>query len=107
VARSNSSADEPARWQGQDLILRVQAQPRASRNEFAGLHGNAVKIRLTAPPVEGQANAALCAFLAEAFGVAKSQVELLRGDSSRQKQVKITAPARLPEALKISIKSPA
>jgi hypothetical protein len=107
VARSNSSADAPARWDGRDLILRVQVQPRASRSEFAGLHGNAVKIRLTAPPVEGQANTALCAFLAEAFGVAKNRVELLRGDSSRQKQVKITAPARLPPELKISLKSPA
>jgi uncharacterized protein (TIGR00251 family) len=90
---------EAIRRDGADLILRVQVQPRASRNEFAGLHGDRLKIRLTAPPVEGAANAALIAFLAEAFGVAKRQVTLLAGDTGRAKTLRIAGPARLPAEL--------
>jgi uncharacterized protein (TIGR00251 family) len=103
VARSTSCADLPgaARWDGTDLILRVQVQPRASRDEFAGLHAGAIKIRLTSPPVDGKANAALIAFLAEAFGVAKRQVTLLKGDSGRAKQLRIQAPARFPPGLPV------
>jgi hypothetical protein len=90
---------EAIRRDGADLILRVQVQPRASRNEFAGLHGDRIKIRLTAPPVEGAANAALIAFLAEAFGVAKRQVTLLAGDTGRAKTLRIAGPAHLPAEL--------
>ena len=84
------------RWDGPDLILRVQVQPRASRDEFAGLHGDALKIRLTAPPVDGKANAALADFLATAFGVAKRQVQLLAGETGRAKLLRICIPARIP-----------
>ncbi len=52
------------RWDGEDLILDCHLQPKASSDEFAGLHGDRLKIRLTAPPVEGKANAHLMAFLA-------------------------------------------
>ncbi|MFX8899343.1 DUF167 family protein, partial [Acinetobacter baumannii] len=62
------------RWDGEDLLLDCHLQPKASRDEFAGLHGERLKIRLTAPPVEGKANAHLLAFLGKAFGVAKSLV---------------------------------
>lgn len=61
------------RWDGEDLILACHLQPKASRDEFAGLHGDRLKIRLTAPPIEGRANAHLMAFLADAFGVAKTR----------------------------------
>jgi len=103
VAHSTSCADlpGPARWDGADLILRVQVQPRASCDEFAGIHAGAVKIRLTSPPVDGKANAALIAFLAEAFGVAKRQVTLLKGDTGRAKQLRIQAPVRFPPGLPI------
>lgn len=103
MARSTSCADTPgpARWEGADLILRVQVQPRASRDEFAGLHAGALKIRLTSPPVDGKANAALIAFLAEAFGVAKRQVTLLKGETGRAKQLRIQAPLRFPPDLPI------
>ena len=60
------------RWDGEDLLLAVHLQPKASKDEFAGLHGDRLKIRLTAPPVEGKANAHLMAFLAKAFGVPNS-----------------------------------
>lgn len=103
MARSNSCADlsGPARWDGADLILRVQVQPRASGDEFAGAHAGAIKIRLTSPPVDGKANAALIAFLAEAFGVAKRQVTLLKGETGRVKQLRIRAPARFPPGLAV------
>lgn len=89
------------RWQDGDLLLSVQVQPRARGSEFAGLHGDHLKIRLAAPPVDGQANAALIDFLAEAFGVPKRQVVLVAGASGRSKRLRIAAPARLPAGLPI------
>ena len=88
------------------LILNLHIQPGAKHTGFAGLYGEAAKLRLRAPPVDGKANAALCAFLAEICGAAKSEVELLSGESSRAKRVRI-APApgraeRLRAALAVS-----
>ncbi len=85
------------RWDGEDLILDCHLQPKASSDEFAGLHGERLKIRLTAPPVEGKANAHLLAFLGKAFGVAKSQVSLISGELNRQKRVRIQHPQKLPD----------
>lgn len=85
------------RWDGADLLLACHLQPKASKDEFAGLHGERLKIRISAPPIDGRANAQLLAFIAKAFGVAKSQVSLDSGDSSRQKHVRIQAPRQLPE----------
>jgi uncharacterized protein (TIGR00251 family) len=65
--------------------LRVRLQPRARRNEVAGERGGAVLIRVTAPPVDGKANAALCKLVADAAGVAPSRVRIVRGDASRDK----------------------
>ena len=87
------------RWDGDDLVLDCHLQPKASKDEFAGLHGERLKIRLTAPPVEGKANAHLLAFLGKAFGVAKSQVSLESGELNRQKRVRIRAPQKLPAEL--------
>ncbi|WP_277373049.1 DUF167 domain-containing protein [Pseudomonas sp. AA-38] len=84
------------RWDGEDLILDCHLQPKASKDEFAGLHGERLKIRLTTPPVDGKANAHLQAFLAKAFGVAKSQVSLESGELNRQKRLRIHAPRCLP-----------
>lgn len=84
------------RWDGEDLILDCHLQPKASKDEFAGLHGERLKIRLTAPPVDGKANAHLQAFLARSFGVAKSQVRLESGELNRQKRLRIEAPKILP-----------
>jgi len=89
------------RWQGEDLLLAVQLQPRASRDEIVGPHGDALKIRLTAPPVDGQANACLIKFLAKAFGVSRSQVRLVSGETARNKQVRIVHPGKLPPAAMI------
>lgn len=84
---------------GGTLLLSVHVQPGARRTEVAGLHGNALKIRLAAPPVEGRANAALVEFLAERFSVPERQVTLIRGQKSREKVVEITGSALKPEAL--------
>ena len=92
-------------WDGDDLILDCHLQPKASRDEFAGLHGERLKIRLTAPPVEGKANAHLLAFLGKAFGVPKSAVILESGELNRQKRVRIPRPTRLPAELGITARS--
>ncbi|MCL1860931.1 MAG: DUF167 domain-containing protein [Proteobacteria bacterium] len=78
------------------LILSLHVQPGAKRTGFAGFHGGAVKLRLSAPPVDGKANAALCAFLADICGAPKSDIRLLSGETSRTKRVRIApAPNRL------------
>ena len=69
--------------------LRVRVQPRAKRSEIAGEREGALVIRVAAPPVDGKANAALCAFLAERLGVPKSAVSVVRGQSSRDKLVRV------------------
>jgi uncharacterized protein (TIGR00251 family) len=79
------------------LVLELHVQPGASRTEVAGTHGDALKVRLAAPPVDGKANAELLRFLAEAFGVPRRDVTLLRGESSRAKVVRITRPAARPD----------
>jgi len=93
-------------WDGGDLILDCHLQPKASKDEFAGLHGQRLKIRLTAPPVEGKANAHLLAFLGKAFGVAKSQVQLVSGELNRQKRVRILSPQKLPELPGLEFQAP-
>lgn len=84
------------------LTLTLHIQPGAKKTGFAGLHGDAMKIRLAAPPVDGKANAALCAFLADFCKVPKSAVSLISGEASRAKRVRIeggasTVAARLRE----------
>ena len=85
----------------QGVTLRVRVQPRSSRNALAGEREGALVVRLTAPPVEGRANQALARLLADALGIAPSAVQLLRGNSGRDKLVAIagvdaaTARARL------------
>ena len=77
--------------------LTLHVQPGARRTEVAGLHGDALKIRLAAPPVDGKANAELVRLLAEAFGVPRRQVAILRGETSRDKLVRVDAPVRRPD----------
>ena len=82
------------------LILDLHVQPGASRTEVSGLHGDALKIRLAARPVEGAANAELVRFLAEVFGVPRRDVTIESGDTSRRKRVRVAGasdPARLHE----------
>lgn len=71
------------------VVLIVHVQPKASKTEFVGIHGDALKFRVAAPPVEGAANAALCEHLAALFSVSKSGVTVLSGHTSRRKRIKI------------------
>jgi len=74
--------------------LTLHIQPGAKKTEVAGVHGDALKIRLAAPPVDGKANAALIAFVADRLGLAKSAVRLKSGQTSRRKVLEVTgAPA--------------
>lgn len=70
-------------------LLTVHVQPGAKRTEVVGIHGDAVKIRLAAPPVDGKANDCLLAFVAEISEVARREVELVSGETSRRKRVRI------------------
>ena len=70
--------------------LSLHVQPGAKKSECAGLHGEALKIRLAAPPVDGKANRELCRMLAELCGVPKSAVDLISGQASRGKTIKVT-----------------
>ena len=83
-------------WEGDDLILSLRIQPKASRDEWVGPHGDNCKVRITAPPVDGKANAHLLQFVAKTCGVAKSQVSLVSGETARNKRVRVIAPRRLP-----------
>jgi len=67
----------------------VHVQPRAARSEISGVRGDDLRVRLTAPPVEGAANAALVVLLADALGVPKRSVRIVSGESSRAKVVEI------------------
>jgi len=67
----------------------VRVIPRAKHNTITGVHGGALKVRLTAPPVEGKANAALEEFLAQVLGVRRSQVQVVAGYTSRQKTISV------------------
>jgi uncharacterized protein len=69
--------------------LRVRLQPRARREEIVGERGGAVLVRVTAPPVDGKANAALCALVAKAAGVAPSRVSVVRGHAARDKVLRV------------------
>ncbi len=70
-------------------VLEILVQPRASRTRAAGEHGGRLKIQLAAPPVEGEANAALVLFLAGALGVRRSDVAILAGETGRRKRVRV------------------
>ncbi len=71
------------------ITLTLHIQPGAKKSEFAGLHGDALKIRLAAPPVDGKANEALLRFIADALSLPKSAVSLKSGQTSRRKVLEI------------------
>ena len=71
------------------MRVSIRVQPRASVDEIAGAHGDALRIRLTAPPVEGAANDALVDFLASVLGIARRDVTIVAGSTSRSKIVEL------------------
>lgn len=78
------------------LRLHILLQPKASKDQILGLHGDELKISITAPPIDGQANAHLVKFLSKLFKVPKSTIILEKGELNRHKQVWIPAPKLLP-----------
>jgi uncharacterized protein len=71
------------------IIFNVRVVPRASKSEIVGELGGALKVRIASPPVDGAANAELIKVLAKTFGVSKSEVEIISGQTSKLKQIKI------------------
>jgi len=77
---------------GDHLILKVRAVPRASKDEIRERMGDALKIRIQAPPVEGKANAYIIRFLSKHWKIPKSTIEILSGETGRNKRLRISAP---------------
>ncbi|MDX3774987.1 DUF167 family protein YggU [Chromatiaceae bacterium AAb-1] len=86
----------PVSWQADALLLHLYIQPKASRDDWVGLHGEEIKVAITAPPVDGKANSHLQKFLAKSFNVAKGQVSIEKGELGRHKTVLINSPRQLP-----------
>jgi uncharacterized protein (TIGR00251 family) len=84
-------------WREDALQLTLQVQPRARRDGVDGLHGDALRVRVQAPPVDDQANRAVTDLLATEFGCARNAVELVRGATGRRKLVRLRTPVRLPD----------
>ncbi|WP_305406456.1 DUF167 family protein YggU [Photobacterium leiognathi] len=84
---------------GDDLIVRLYIQPKASRDQIVGLHGDEIKIAITAPPVDGKANAHLVKYLSKQFKVAKGLIHVEKGLQGRHKQVRIEAPKAIPNKI--------
>ena len=74
---------------GRGVRLTLFIQPKASKNEIIGPHNGALKIKITAPPVDGKANAKLVDFLSEVLDIPKRQIEILKGETGRNKSVEI------------------
>lgn len=77
----------PVRDSPDGAVLTIHVQPNASKTEFVGLHGGALKFRVASPPVDGVANETLCAHLAKLFGLPGKAVTVQSGQSSRKKRV--------------------
>ncbi len=81
---------------GEYIVLKIKAQPQASRSEFCGLYGeDAIKVRVAAPAVEGAANKELIKFLSKQFKVPKSSIEFASGQNSKVKLVKVPKSEKL------------
>lgn len=92
------------RDEGNALVLSLHVQPGATHTSVDGTHGDALKLKLAATPVEGRANAELVRWLARAFGVPRRDVRLLRGETARTKVVRIVAPSLRPDRKWVSVR---
>lgn len=86
----------PVQYTDNNLFLKLYIQPKASRDQIVGLHNNELKIAITAPPVDGKANAHLTKFLAKQCKVPKHQVTIEKGELGRHKKIKIASPEQIP-----------
>ena len=85
----NSSIDDCFKITGNDIIIKVKIVPGSSKNKIVGVYSDALKISITAPPVEGKANKKCIAYLAKYFDAAKSKIEIISGQTSKNKLIKI------------------
>jgi len=84
----------PVREDADGITIDVLVQPRASRDRVGPVHGDRVKVAVTAPPVDGEANAAVVELLARALGVGRGAVEVIAGAASRRKTVRVRGVTR-------------
>lgn len=86
----NSSINDYFKITGNDIIIKVKIVPGSSKNKIVGVYNDALKITITAPPVEGKANKKCISYLSKHFDIAKSKIEILSGKNSRNKLIKIS-----------------
>ncbi len=89
MTNSSGNSTLPIREDGDGISFAVHVQPRASRNELCGVVNDAIRLRLTSPPVDDAANKLCVAFLAELLGVSKSSVSIMTGARSRHKTIRV------------------
>ena len=87
-------------WQDKNLLLKLHVQPRAKENVITGIHNEMLKLKIKSPPVDNKANKEIVSYLANEFNVTKSNVELVSGQTSRDKRFLIIEPKVLPEWFK-------
>ena len=85
----SSSIDDCFKIRGNDIIIKVKIVPGSSKNKIIGAYNDALKISIATPPVEGKANKKCIAYLAKYFDVAKSKIEIISGQTSKNKLIKI------------------
>ncbi|MBL8488627.1 MAG: YggU family protein [Rhodocyclaceae bacterium] len=101
MSSSETPGDGGVPWlrpSAEGAVLTLHVQPGAKRTEVAGVHGEALKIRLAAPPMDGKANEALVAFLAGRLGVPRGRVVIVAGQTARAKRLRVEGVA--PEAIR-------
>lgn len=81
------------------FVVELHVQPGARRNELIGMHGGRLKVKIAAPAIDGAANHATCAFIAELFDVPRASVRINRGHTSRQKSVVVSGTTSLPASI--------
>ena len=77
---------------GDHIVLNIRVVPRASKDEIVGLYGDALKVRIQAPPVEGKANAYLVKFISKHWKIPRRNIKILSGETGRNKRLKIINP---------------
>jgi len=87
------------RWEDNVLHLFLRVQPKSSKDEFSEILDDRIKVRITAPPVDGKANKHLIKFLSTVFKVPKSNIKLEKGETSRNKYLVIQNPKQLPKQI--------
>ena len=87
-------------WQNKDLLIKLHVQPRAKENNIIGIYADALKLKTKAPPVDNKANKEITVYLANEFKVNKTDVNLISGQTGRDKKFLIKEPKELPEWFK-------